>query len=283
MAAPQSDYIDDRHAGASRLCVDRDAFPPVLAAAAAGVANRGGDHPPREQFCTTSFTQSLWRGSGDLGLSAVRDNFRSYHAGATATEIRLLSTVLGPAVSPASISKLIDRFGSTAALASADADELAAIIGDIQEAAKLRSILQIAHEIGRQKKIDHPAIDNCEDLVRYLQGEMGSCRVETFRVLFLDTHNKVIANEVLWTGTVSEVQVYPREVMRRALELDSSAFIAAHNHPSEVVTPSKLDIGMTKKLLDAAAALDIAFHDHFIISANEYHSMRFHRSIDPWA
>lgn len=283
MAAPQSHYIDDRHTGSARVRVDCDAFPSVLAAAAAGVANSGSDHPPREQFCSTSSAESLWRGSGCVGVSAVCDNFRSYHAGATAKEVKLLSTVLGPAVSPASISKLIDRFGSTAALAAADADELAAIIGDTGEAAKLRSILQIATEIGRQKKIDHPAIDNCEDLVRYLQAEMSICRVETFRVLFLDTHNKVIANEVLWTGTVSEVQVYPREVIRRALELDSSAFIAAHNHPSDVVTPSRLDIDMTKKLLDAAAALDIAFHDHFIVSANGYHSMRFHRSVDPWA
>lgn len=283
MAAPQSHYIDDRHLGSARVRVDCDAFPSVLASAAARVADCGGDHSPREQFCTTSFTQSLWRGSGDLGVSAVRDNFRSYHADATAKEVKLLSTILGPSVNPASISKLIDKFGSTAGLAAADADELAAIIGDTDEATKLRSILQIAKEIGQQKKIDHPAIDSCEDLVRYLQAEMGICRVETFRVLFLNTHNKLIANEVLWTGTVSEVQVYPREVIRRALELDSSAFIAAHNHPSDVVTPSRLDIDLTKKLLDAAAALDIAFHDHFIVSANGYHSMRFHRSVDPWA
>ncbi len=283
MAAPQSHCIDDRHIGSGRVRVDCDAFPSVLAAAAAGVADGGCNDPPGEQFCPTSFTASLWRGSGGVGLSAVCDNFRSYNAGATAKEVNLLSTILGPAVSTARISKLIDRFGSTAGLAAADANELAAIIGNTQEAAKLRSILQIAIEIGRQKSIDHPAIDNCEDLVRYLQAEMGICRVETFRVLFLDTHNKVIANEVLWTGTVSEVQVYPREVIRRALELDSSAFIAAHNHPSEVVTPSRLDIEMTKKLLDAAAALEIAFHDHFIISVNGYHSMRFHKSVDPWA
>jgi DNA repair protein RadC len=196
--------------------------------------------------------------------------------------VNLLKTVLGPDVSDARVHALLGRYGSTASLYDADPDEITDILGSSLEAAKLTSVLQIAAQIGKSARISHPAIGNCEDLVRYLQNVMGSSRVETFRVLFLDTYNRIIADEVLWTGTVSEVQVYPREVIRRALELDSSAFIAAHNHPSDEVVPSRSDIDMTRKLHKGAAALGIAFHDHFIVSSSNYHSMRFHKSVDPW-
>ncbi|WP_373476240.1 RadC family protein [Sphingorhabdus sp.] len=174
------------------------------------------------------------------------------------------------------------RFGNAASLYFVDLHELTEIIHDPQQAAKLKAILQIAAEIGKPTTIEHPAIKNCVDLVHYLQATMGDGRVESFRVLFLDAHNRIIADELLWRGTVSEVQVYPREVMRRALELDCSAFIAAHNHPSHAVLPSQADIEMTRRLLTAADTLGIAFHDHFIVSSRSYHSMRFHRSIDPW-
>lgn len=194
----------------------------------------------------------------------------------------MLATALGPEIAEADILALLSRFGNTARLLAAPTSEIAEVLHDRKRADKVKSILQIAAEIAKPERIEHPVLGNCVELVQYLQTTMGEHRVETFRILFLDAHNKLIADETLWSGTVSEVQVYPREVMRRALELDCSAFIAAHNHPSNIVIPSQADIDMTRKLLTAAAALGIAFHDHFIVSVSSYHSMRFHKSVHPW-
>lgn len=282
MAAAKLYSATDRCDGASGLRLDSCTLRPVLASFAHGVADSRRDHPCGEQLRPQSFAQGLWHRSRDLGVSAVRDDLRGYRPGSSTTEVDLLKTVLGSSVSEAKIHALLTKFGGTGTLLAADVDELTDLLGNSADAAKLKSIFQIAAEIGKHPQIDHPVIGNCMDLVRYLQGAMGTCRVETFRVLFLDAHNKIIADEVLWSGTVSEVQVYPREVIRRALELDTCAFIAAHNHPSNVVVPSKADIDITKKLLTAAGMLGIAFHDHFIVSANNYHSMRFHKSVDPW-
>lgn len=282
MAANECDRPNDRSSGASCVQLDRNALAPVLASSRRGMADCRSDNSHRQQLCPESPAQGIWDWPGNLGLSAVRDNIRSYHDRTSETELSLLRTFLGQGVSDAKIRSLLARFGSTASLYSADPEEITAILGSSHDAAKLTSILHVAAELGKSSRINHPAIGNCEDLVRYLQIAMGSARIETFRVLFLDTHNRIIADEVLWSGTVSEVQVYPREVIRRALELDSSAFIAAHNHPSDVVVPSPSDIHITRKLLKAAAALGIAFHDHFIVSSNNYHSMRFHKSVEPW-
>ncbi|MBL0924760.1 MAG: DNA repair protein RadC [Sphingomonadaceae bacterium] len=194
----------------------------------------------------------------------------------------MLASALGPEIAETDVLALLNRFGSTASLLAAPTCEIADILRDRQRADQVKSILQIAAEIARPERIEHPVLGNCVELVQYLQATMGDHRVETFRILFLDTHNKLIADETLWSGTVSEVQVYPREVMRRALELDSSAFIAAHNHPSDIVIPSQADIDMTLRLLTASIALGIVFHDHFIVSSSSYHSMRFHKSVHPW-
>jgi DNA repair protein RadC len=282
MAAPKHQRVGDRCDRASGVHMDRAALPRSLAALARGMAAGWSDDSYRQQLCPPSVAEGIWNRPGNLGVSAVCDNICRYPDRTPEAEVNLLKTVLGPSVSDSRIRALLGRFGSTASLYSADLEEIADILSSPHEAAKLRSILQVAAEIGKSSRLTHPAIGNCEDLVRYLQNAMGSSRIETFRVLFLDTHNRIIADEVLWSGTVSEVQVYPREVIRRALELDSSAFIAAHNHPSDVVVPSRTDIDMTWKLLKGAAALGIAFHDHFIVSANNYHSMRFHKSVDPW-
>jgi DNA repair protein RadC len=282
MAAPKHQRPRDRSDRPVCLHLDRVAVSPDLAASSGGLAAGSGRHPSGEQLCAGSDSQGLWNRSGDMGLSSVRDDIRRYGARSAETEVNLLTTILGSGVSRAKIQALLGRFGGAVPLSAVDVDELTEILGSATDAAKLKSILQIAAEFAKPVQIDHPVIGNCVDLIRHLQATIGACRVETFRVLFLDAHNRIILDEVLWSGTVSEVQVYPREVIRRALELDSCAFIAAHNHPSNVVIPSPADIAITRKLLSAAGTLGIAFHDHFIVSTNSYHSMRFHRSIDPW-
>ncbi len=97
---------------------------------------------------------------------------------------------------------------------------------------------------------------------------------EQFRVLFLDTRNQLIADEVQQRGTVNHTPVYPREVVKRALELGASAIILVHNHPSGDVTPSRADIEMTKDIVEAAKALKISVHDHLVIGAGEPASFR---------
>jgi DNA repair protein RadC len=97
---------------------------------------------------------------------------------------------------------------------------------------------------------------------------------EQFRVLFLDKKNRLIADEVQQQGTVDHTPVYPREVVRRALELSATAIIVVHNHPSGDPTPSRADIDMTKLLIDAAKALSISVHDHIIIGKHGHISMR---------
>ena len=97
---------------------------------------------------------------------------------------------------------------------------------------------------------------------------------EQFRILFLDKRNQVIADEVQQTGTVDHTPVYPREVIRRALELSSTAIILVHNHPSGDPTPSRADIEMTKTIVDTGRQLGIAVHDHIIIGKKGFASMK---------
>lgn len=282
MAAPKSQYPGDRFDRPSGFHLDFGSLPPDLAAAAGGLAACSGDHPRGKQLCSRPHTQSIWHRSGYLGLSAIRDDIRGNNKRQSQTDVGLLVSALGPDIAEKDVVTLLARFGNTASLLAAPVGEIAEILHDRNRADRLKSILQIAAEMAKPERIEHPIIGNCVQLVEYLQTVMGKQRVETFRILFLDAHNKLIADETLWRGTISEVQIYPREVIRRALELDSTAFIAAHNHPSDIVSPSPADMDMTKQLLKAAAALGMAFHDHFIVSAWDYHSMRFHKSVDPW-
>jgi DNA repair protein RadC len=282
MAAPKCQYPGDRFDSPAGFRLDFGSLPPDLAASSGSLATGSSDDPRREQFRSGSSTTRLWNWPGYLGLSAVRNDIPGDVKRSAKAELDSLATALGPDIGESEIRALLARFGSTARLYAAPSIEIERILGDPIRAARLKSILQVAAAIARPEPIAHPVIKDCVALVDYLQNVMGQQRVETFRVLFLDTHNRLISDEVLWRGTISEVQIYPREIIRRALELDSSAIIAAHNHPSNMVTPSQSDIDMTRQLLKASAALDIALHDHFIVSSSSYHSMRFHKTIYPW-
>ncbi len=98
--------------------------------------------------------------------------------------------------------------------------------------------------------------------------------VEQFRILFLDKRNALIADEVQQSGTVDHTPVYPREVVKRALELSATALILVHNHPSGDPTPSRADIQMTKSVIDIAKPLGIAVHDHIIVGRNGHASLK---------
>lgn len=117
-------------------------------------------------------------------------------------------------------------------------------------------------------------ISSWDALTDYLAVTAGGLRAETFRVLYLDRKNRLIRDEETARGTVDHVPVYPREIARRALELDASAVILAHNHPSGDTTPSDADVTMTVQIRDVLAALGIVLHDHVIVAGAATLSMR---------
>src|SRR5262249_23119601 len=103
---------------------------------------------------------------------------------------------------------------------------------------------------------------------------MAFAEKEQFRILFLDKKNQLIADEVQQTGTVDHTPVYPREVVKRALELSATAIILVHNHPSGDPTPSNADVQMTKQIVDIAKPLGIAIHDHIIVGRNGHATLK---------
>jgi len=161
---------------------------------------------------------------------------------------------------------LLARFGSLAGVVSASVAELKTVAG-VGEAAALD--LKLLHEatlrIAREPVAKRTVISSWSALVAYVRVALAHEAREQFRVLFLDKKNQLIADEALGHGTVDHAPVYPREVMRRALELSASAVILVHNHPSGDPTPSSADIEMTRQIIEAGRALRIAVHDHLVV------------------
>ncbi|QDC07948.1 JAB domain-containing protein [Oceanicola sp. D3] len=131
--------------------------------------------------------------------------------------------------------------------------------------AELKIVEAAAHRLARSRVIEKQVISSWDQLLDYCRAAMGHRETEQFRVLYLDRRNVLIADEEQARGTVDHVPVYPREVVKRALEVNASALILVHNHPSGDPTPSTADIEMTDKIREAADALGIALHDHLIV------------------
>ena len=170
---------------------------------------------------------------------------------------------------------LLTRFGSFTGAIAAPPIELATIdgLGDAGVAA-LKLVQVAAVRLARSEVINRPVLTNWDRLMGYLTASLARERVEQFRVLFLDTRNRLLADEAQGRGTVNHTPVYPREVVKRALELHATALILVHNHPSGDPTPSAADIDMTREIRAAAEALSIALHDHVIIGNDQWLSFR---------
>lgn len=121
--------------------------------------------------------------------------------------------------------------------------------------------------------MDQPILTSWQRVIDYLTAALAREKVEHFRVLYLDTRNRLIADEPQAKGTVNLTPVYPREVVRRALELHATALILVHNHPSGDPTPSRQDVEMTKAIRAAAEPLSVALHDHVIIGNGRWLSL----------
>jgi DNA repair protein RadC len=171
--------------------------------------------------------------------------------------------------------ELLARFGSFADAISAPAPELLRIEG-LGEAglAALRTVQGAALRLASAGVRERPVLDNWARLLAYLHAALAREKTEQFRVLFLDSRNRLIADEAQARGTVNHTPVYPREVVKRALELHATALILVHNHPSGDPTPSRADLDMTAEVKAAATALGITLHDHIVIGLGRHVSFR---------
>ncbi len=170
---------------------------------------------------------------------------------------------------------LLKRFGTYADVLRAGADELQRVDG-ISEAGAvaLKSVADAAERLTRAEVMNRPVLASWDALIGYLRLSMTGHKTERFRILFLDVKNALIADEVQQSGTVSHTPVYPREVVKRALELGASAIIMVHNHPSGDATPSRADVEITNEVRDAAAKLGITLHDHVIVVRSGHTSFK---------
>jgi DNA repair protein RadC len=205
---------------------------------------------------------------------------RFYSAGPDAlSDYELLEMALFPAL-PRRDTKplaklLLKRFGSFAEVIHAPEARLREVDG-IKDASihQLKLIAAAAHRIAKGEIKRNVALSSWNDVIDYCRTGMAFADKEQFRLLFLDKRNQLIADEVQQTGTVDHTPVYPREVIKRALELSATALILVHNHPSGDPTPSQADIQMTKAIIDIATPLGISVHDHIIVGKNGHASMK---------
>jgi DNA repair protein RadC len=170
---------------------------------------------------------------------------------------------------------LLKTFGSFAEVIHAPVARLREIDG-IGEASinQLKLIAAATHRIAKGEIKRSIALSSWNDVIGYCRSSMAFADKEQFRLLFLDKRNQLIADEVQQTGTVDHTPVYPREVIKRALEFSATALILVHNHPSGDPTPSQADIQMTKAIIDIAGPLGISVHDHIIVGKNGHASLK---------
>lgn len=171
---------------------------------------------------------------------------------------------------------LLREFGSFSAVFTATEARLSQIKG-LGEAsiAHLKVIQAVAARFSRDRLSDEkPILGSWSQLVDYCRAQMAFEPIERFRILFLDKKNRLIADEVQQTGTVDHTPVYPREVIKRSLELGASAIILVHNHPSGDPSPSAADVRMTKDIDAVARPLGITLHDHVIVGKSGHASLR---------
>jgi DNA repair protein RadC len=169
---------------------------------------------------------------------------------------------------------LLAHFGGFAEVVSAEPDALTAAGLNLAGIAAVKSVREAALRLMRAELQERPVVNSWDKLIDYCTAQIGHGQVEEFHILFLDRKNVLIKHERQQKGTVDHTPVYPREVVKRALELGASALILVHNHPSGDPTPSKADIAVTQDIKKAAAPLGVVLHDHLIIGRNRHFSLR---------
>ncbi|MGQ2971897.1 RadC family protein [Brevundimonas mediterranea] len=191
----------------------------------------------------------------------------------------LLGLLLGRWLPPADVDRsaadLIDRFGNLGDIAAAEVAELARF-GGLGSAAilDLKLLRELSMRLARSTAATRPVLSSWSALVAYARVALAHLPREQFRALYLDHRNSLLRDELVADGSVDHAPVYPREVIRRALELSASALILVHNHPSGDPTPSQADIKMTRQIVDAARVFSLQVHDHLVIGREGTASFR---------
>jgi DNA repair protein RadC len=215
-----------------------------------------------------------WLGHRDRLRARFRD------AGAEALpDYELLELVLFRAIPRRDVKPiakaLLARFGSFAEVLAAPPARLAEVDGIGESVAlELKVVEAAATRLARSKLKDRQILSSWTAVLDYCRAAMAFAEREEFRILFLDKRNGLIADERQQAGTVDHTPVYPREVVKRALELGATALVLVHNHPSGDTTPSSADIAMTKTIVDVAKPLGILVHDHIIVGRNGHASFK---------
>jgi DNA repair protein RadC len=211
--------------------------------------------------------------AGDDGTAGHRERLRArfVKAGADALpDYELLELALFAAI-PRRDTKplaktLLAKFGSFAEVIAAPRARLLEVKGVGEAVANhLKIVEAAAQRLAKTRVIGRAALSSWAALIDYCTAAMAREQTEAFRILFLDRKNVLIADEVQNRGTIDHTPVYPREIIKRALELGASSIILVHNHPSGDPTPSRADIEMTREIAAASKALGIAIHDHLVI------------------
>ena len=170
---------------------------------------------------------------------------------------------------------LIDRFGSFAEVIAAEPERLMEVKGVKQNTAvALMTVKASAARLLKGELAARPILGSFESVIDYCRAAMAFEAQEQFRILFLDKKNRLVADEVQQHGTVDHTPVYPREVVKRAIELGATALILVHNHPSGDPTPSRADITMTGEIVAAARTVEVVVHDHIVVARNGHASLR---------
>ncbi|TAJ62648.1 DNA repair protein RadC [Brevundimonas sp.] len=183
------------------------------------------------------------------------------------TLLALILERMDPETDPARLAAaLLERFGSLGGVAGAAPGELAqASSAGSALRAELTLLREFAVRLARAEASRRPVITSWTALVAYVRAALAHEPREQFRTLFLDRRNILLRDEMTADGTVDHAPVYPREVIRRALELSASALILVHNHPSGDPTPSQADIQMTRQIVEAARVFNLQVHDHLVV------------------
>ena len=172
---------------------------------------------------------------------------------------------------------LIAHFGSFGQVLDATPEALMEFMGLKEYSACLINLVKACHEVYlKEEALKRQRILSLDVLVDYCRTAMGGLKDEQFRVLYLNSQNEIIAEEILQEGTVNQTVVYPRKILELALKHKASGLILVHNHPSGNTTPSASDKELTQTVVKASKALNLTVHDHLIISRHGYFSLAEH-------
>ncbi len=171
--------------------------------------------------------------------------------------------------------RLLEAFGSLPTLLSTPISELVKIKGINENTAiSIKTVTALSHRMLKEELTGKPILNSWSKLIDYCRSTMAFEIRESFRIIYLNKKNELLVDEIQQTGTVDHTPAYPREIMKRALEIGATALILVHNHPSGDPKPSQADIDMTREIVQAAKTFNITVHDHIIIARKGHTSLK---------